>query len=177
MAKSIIYRLSRKNSHDLSRPCFFLIEMEEIDSEKTISDDEFDPNQFEHMHDDDGDDDDGWEINLDDEVNLINLNEEINPSESASQVSGASTSRASSNNTSSAVWLYFDKNLAHTPGYNVCKVCSKKYQLSTSVTSLRKHLKIHQLRAPTRTQKDEQKKIVLLTKMNKQNMIYTLFDG
>jgi len=131
MAKSIIYRLSRKNSHDLSQPCFFPIEMEEIDSEKTISDDEFDPNQFEHMHDDDGDNDDGWEINLDDEVNLINLDEEINPSESASQVSGASTSTASSNNTNSAVWLYFDKNLDHTPGYNICKICSKKYQRST----------------------------------------------
>ena len=29
---------------------------EEIDSEKTLSEEEFDPNQFEHIHDDDDDD-------------------------------------------------------------------------------------------------------------------------
>ena len=157
--------MSRKK---LSRPHFesLFIEMEEeIHSEKTLSDDEFDPN---HIHDDDDDDDnddddDGWEINLDEEISPINLDEEISPSESASQISGASASTASSNITSS-VWLYFDKNPAHTPGYNVCKRCSKKYQLSTSVTSLRKHLKTHQLKAPTKGQKIEQKKECALDK-------------
>ena len=141
----------------LSRPRIFSIEMDN-DSEKTLSDEEFDPNQFDDDNNDD--DDDGWEINLEEEINLINLNEEISPSESASQVSGASstTSTAPSNNTSSTVWLYFDKNPAYTSGYNVCKSCSKKYQLSSSVSTLQKHLKIHQLKAPTKTQNVEEKK-------------------
>ena len=127
------------------------------DSEKTLSDEEFVPNQFDD--DDDDDNDDGWDINLEEEINLISFDEEISPSESASQISGASsTSTAPSNNTiSSTVWLYFDKNPAHTPGYNVCKRCSKKYQLSSSVSTLRKHLKTHQLKAPTKAQNLEQK--------------------
>ena len=82
---------------------------EEIHSEKTLSDDEFNPNQFEHIHDDydDNDDnDDGWEINLNEEINLINLDEEISPSESASQVTGASNASTDlSNIASSTVWL------------------------------------------------------------------------
>lgn len=127
------------------------------DSEKTLSDEEFDPN---HDYDDNDDDDDEWEINLEEEINLINLDEEISPSESASQISGASGTSAAPSNyiISSTVWLYFDKNPAHTPGYNVCKKCSKKYQLSSSVSTLRKHLKTHQLKAPTRVQNVEQKK-------------------
>jgi len=109
-------------------------EQEETLSEKTLSDEEFNPNQFEYVCEGEVEDDgDEWE--------------------SVSQVSGASESSISS----SSVWIYFDKNPALAPGYNVCKKCSKKYQLSTSVTSLRKHLKTHQLKAPTRTEKIEKK--------------------
>ena len=64
------------------------------------------------------------EISLNEEINLINLNEEISPSESASQVLGTSSaSTAVTNITSSAIWLYFDKNPTHTPDYSVCKRC------------------------------------------------------
>ncbi len=51
------------------------------------------------------------------------------------------------NNQSSSVWAHFNKNLPDALGYNVCKRCPKKYRLSTEVSSLRKHLKKHQLKA------------------------------
>jgi hypothetical protein len=55
-----------------------------------------------------------------------------------------------SNTLGSTVWLYFDKNPSYAPGYNVCKKCSRRYKTTTGVSSLRKHLKIHQLQAPTK---------------------------
>jgi hypothetical protein len=117
-------------------------QVEETLSVKTISDDEFDPNQFGDEYDKDEDSEDEGDL------------------ESASQISGTasetSTSMALSSN-SSSVWLYFDRNPAYAPGYNVCKTCSKRYKSSTSVTSLRTHLEKHQLKAPTKTEKDEKK--------------------
>lgn len=106
---------------------------EENLSEKTLSDDEFNPNQLVDISEDEEDE---WE--------------------SVSQVSGASTSTALSEG-SSSVWMYFDRDPVDAPGYNVCKNCSKKYKLSTSVSSLRKHLRTHQLNAPTRAEKREKK--------------------
>lgn len=53
----------------------------------------------------------------------------------------------------SSVWKYFDKSPPNAPGYNVCKECFNKYKLTTSVTSLRKHLTKHHLKAPTKKQK------------------------
>ena len=81
---------------------------EEILSEETISDEDFDP-----INEDDGDE---WD--------------------SVSQISGISEISISSN-LSSSVWMYFDKNPAYAPDYNVCRSCSKKYQQSTSVSTLR----------------------------------------
>ena len=40
-------------------------------------------------------------------------------------------------------WLYFDKD--HAKSFNVCRICSSKYKVTTSVTILRKHLKKHKL--------------------------------
>lgn len=101
---------------------------EETMSENMPSDEEFDPNQF-------VDEEDGNEWDL------------------ASQVSGISDSIASIDLSISSVWMYFDRNPEFAPGYNVCKTCSKKYKQSTSVTTLRKHLQEHQLKAPTRSER------------------------
>ena len=134
-AKKVKYRLSRKNQNSH----FSFIEMEgqveETLSEKTLSDDEFDPNQFLDECEDE-DNTDVWDL--------------------VSQVSGFSGT-STSGGTSSSVWIYFDRNPANAPGYNVCKKCSKKYKVTTSVSSLRKHLQAHQLKAPTRTEKSEKK--------------------
>ena len=102
---------------------------EEVLSESTISDEEF--NQFV------SDDDDEWD--------------------SVSQFSVASNKTSASSNSSSSVWLYFDKSPAHAPDYNVCKKCSKQYMQATSVTVLRKHLRSHQINVPTRTEKKDNK--------------------
>jgi BED zinc finger. len=107
-------------------------QVEETLSEKTLSGEEFIPDDI-CEYEDDGDE---WE--------------------SVSQISGTSTSTDLSGSGSS-VWIYFDKNPAHAPGFSVCKNCSKKYKLTTSVTSLRKHLQTHQLNAPTRTEKSVKK--------------------
>lgn len=40
----------------------------------------------------------------------------------------------------------------YAQGYNVCKECSKKYKLTSSVTTLRKHLQTHQVNAPVRNE-------------------------
>jgi len=101
---------------------------EETISEKTLSDDEFDLNQF-------VDEDDGNEWDL------------------ASQVSGISETSISTDLSISSVWMYFDRNPEFAPDYNVCRICSKKYKQSTSVTTLRKHLQEHQLKAPTRAER------------------------
>jgi len=92
-------------------------------SEGTLSDEEFDPNQFA-----DENDENEWD--------------------SVSQISETSTLTDLLSN-SSSVWLYFDRSPAFAPDYNVCKTCSKKYKSSSSVTTLRKHLQDHQLKAPT----------------------------
>jgi hypothetical protein len=85
---------------------------EETISEKTLSDEEFDPNQIV-----DEDDENEWD--------------------SASQVSaGISETSTSTDILISSVWLYFDRNPEFVPDYNVCKTCSKKYKRSTSVTTL-----------------------------------------
>jgi hypothetical protein len=112
---------------------------EEASSERTLSSNEFNPNQLDNNEDE-------WVINLD----------EINPDESASNISRTSQASDSETNISlgsSSVWLYFNKNPADAFGYNVCKICSKKYQISTSVSSIRKHLQTHQLQASTKIQK------------------------
>ena len=83
---------------------------EETISEKTLSDDEFDLNQF-------VDEDDGNEWDL------------------ASQVSGISETSISTDLSISSVWMYFDRNPEFAPDYNVCRTCSKKYKQSTSVTT------------------------------------------
>src|SRR5947208_5012018 len=109
-------------------------------SERTMSDEESDSNK---SVDDDADE---WD--------------------SVSQVSGAS--KTSTTYFSSSVWIYFDKNPAYAPGYNVCKICSKKYSPSTSVTVLRNHLQGHQLKAPTKVKK-RGKKVIILVKKIKEN--------
>ena len=72
---------------------------------------------------------------------------------------------------------YFDKNPNDALGYNVCKKCSKKFKITTSVSILRTHLKTHQLKAPTKKQAVVIKKKILLTKKNKTNMMNILFNG
>jgi|GEM_PF-6711828 len=118
---------------------------EETISEKTLSDEEFDPNQFV-----DEDDENEWD--------------------SASQVSGISETSTSTDLSISNVWLYFDRNPEFVPDYNVCKTCSKKYKQSTSVTILRKHLQEHQLEAPTRAEKKGKKRVNPLGK--KEQRVY-----
>ncbi|CAG8492792.1 10016_t:CDS:2 [Funneliformis mosseae] len=115
------------------------VTQKEASSKRTLSSDKFNPNQLE-------DNEDEWIINFD----------EINPDKSTSNISETSQASDSEINISlesSSMWLYFNKNPADVFGYNVCKICSKKYQISTSVSSLRKHLQTHQFQAPTKIQK------------------------
>jgi dipeptidase len=86
------------------------------------------------------------------------VDEEDDEWDSVSQFSVTSETSASSNS-SSSVWLYFDKSPANAPDYNVCQKCSKQYSQATSVTVLRKHLRSHQLNVPTRTEKKDTKEI------------------
>jgi hypothetical protein len=79
----------------------------------------------------------------------------INPDESISHVFTDVQSEitdASTSSKESTVWKYFYKRPHFAPGHNVCKTCSTKYELTTSVTTLRKHLKLHQLYAPSKKQ-------------------------
>ena len=134
---------------------------EEIEtfSEKTLSGDELNFNQIEP------------------EVEWINY---ITPDESASQITCDTELTNSeidfSTITGSTVWLYFDKNLPHASGHNVCKKCNKKFSMNTGITTLRGHLKTHQLKVLTKKQSQQNKRI-LLRKMNKINMMNTLFSG
>ncbi|GBB93663.1 hypothetical protein RclHR1_22090001 [Rhizophagus clarus] len=84
----------------------------------------------------------------------------INPDESVSQVLNKNSEVDSEASTlsGSSVWLFFDKNPDSAPGYNVCKECSAKYKLSSSVTTLRKHLEKHRFKVPTKKQVVETKK-------------------
>ena len=117
--------------------------LEEVLSDRTISDEEF--NQFVD------EDDDEWD--------------------SVSQFSLTSETSASSNS-SSSVWLYFDKSPANAPDYNVCQKCSKKYNQATSVTVLRNHLQEHKLDTPTRTEKKNKKSNLLSKKKQKEHDEY-----
>lgn len=110
---------------------------EEIEtfSERTISDDELNSNQLEQEGE--GVDD----ITPDESVSQVTCDTELTNSEiNALAITG------------STVWLYFDKNPSYASGYNVCKKCSKRFKVTTGVTTLRAHLKTHQLKAPTRKQ-------------------------
>lgn len=126
------------------------MEEEEVFSEKTLSGEEYDSDQL------------GDTENLESEE----VWEDVRPEESASQITRNTDSDVNTGSemdtsdiidastiTGSAVWLYFDKNPSYATGYNVCRKCSKKYNVSTSVTTLRIHLITHQLRVPTRKQK------------------------
>lgn len=77
--------------------------------------------------------------------------DDINPNESVSQIS--QDSESSSLISGSSVWLYFDKNPTYAQGFNVCKRCATRYKLSTSVSTLRKHLEKHQLKVPIKKHK------------------------
>ncbi|RIA81484.1 hypothetical protein C1645_744484 [Glomus cerebriforme] len=106
---------------------------EEIEdfSEKTMSGDELNFDQFEPERE--------WA--------------DIIPDESVSQITcNTGLKIDASTITGSTVWLFFDKNLSYAVGYNVCKKCRKKFKVMTSVTTLRSHLKIHQLKASTKKQ-------------------------
>lgn len=140
------------------------MEEEEIFSEKTLSDEESNHDRLENI--------DLWE-------------DEVRPDESVSQVINNTDSEVNANskmNTSdtsnfkgSTVWLYFDKSQIYASGYNVCKRCTKRFKVSTSVTVLRAHLTTHQSKAPTRKQTAVMKKRIHLILKNKANMI--LFSG
>ena len=121
-------------------------------SERTMSDEESDLNK---SVDEDADE---WDS--------VSQDRDADELDSVSQVSGAS--ETSTTDFSSSVWIYFDKNPVDAPGYNVCKSCSKKYQSSTSVTVLRNHLSAHQLKAPTRAEKNEKKTDNPLSKREQQ---------
>ena len=109
---------------------------EEIEtfSEKTLSDEEFNSNQLELEGE--------WvdDIIPEESVSQVTYDKELDSEIIASDISG------------STVWLYFDKNLPYASGYNICKKCNKKFKVTTGVSTLRTHLKTHQLKAPTRKQ-------------------------
>ena len=112
---------------------------------EALIDEEFNPNQEGEEHDSDE-----WEDALD-------------PDESASQVShttytGSEASSLDITTSGSAVWLHFDREPSYAPGYNVCKICSNRYKVTTGVSSLRKHLKKHELKAPAKKYNNSNKK-------------------
>ncbi|GBB85714.1 hypothetical protein RclHR1_01220010 [Rhizophagus clarus] len=75
-------------------------------------------------------------------------NYDINPNESINQIfQGSETSSLVGEST---VWLYFNKDPPSPPGFNICKRCSFKYKLTTSVTTLRRYLEKHQINVPTK---------------------------
>jgi BED zinc finger len=75
------------------------------------------------------------------------------------------------------VWLYFDKIPPHALGYNVCKKCNKKFSITTGVTTLRGHLKTHQLKAPTKKQTVSTKHKNPFDEDEQTNTMNTLFSG
>ncbi|CAB5386900.1 unnamed protein product [Rhizophagus irregularis] len=84
--------------------------------------------------------------------------DDINPNESISQIFQSETSSlisltSAGSSGSSAVWLYFNKDLPHARGFNICKLCPAKYRLTTSMFTLRKHLEKHQLKVPVKKYK------------------------
>ncbi len=117
-------------------------EQEEAVFEILLSNEEFDPNQFENSEDE-------WKIGSD---------------ELASQVSKASESTILSDCSSSSVWIYYEKNLTYTLDFNVYTKCSKKYKTSTSVSNLWKHLETYQIKTLTKKQKITKKKEIRFNK-------------
>lgn len=89
-------------------------------SERTLSGEEVNSGQFEPAEEEWVDD-----IIPDESVSQVTRDTELTNSEiSASAIVG------------STVWLYFDKNPSHAPGYNICKKCNKKFIVTTGVTTL-----------------------------------------
>jgi hypothetical protein len=86
----------------------------------------------------------------------------INPDDSASQIFRLDSEASST--TGSSVWAYYDKNPPGAQGFNVCKKCSSRYKLSTSVTTLRNHLEKHQIKIPIKKLKVNVKKKDLFDK-------------
>jgi hypothetical protein len=86
---------------------------------------------------------------------------DINPYESISNVFTDVRSEITDTNTDvstssreSTVWRYFHKRPSDAPGHNVCKTCLAKYETTTSVSTLRKHLlNSHQIQVPPKRQK------------------------
>jgi hypothetical protein len=116
--------------------------MEEAASDKTITGEEFDLDQTFP--------EDEWEDVIPDEfASQVTRN---TVSETITSTSNESDSTIIGSPVGSTVWMYFDKNPSYASGYNVCKKCAKRFRMITSVTTLRSHLKMHQLKAPTRKQ-------------------------
>ena len=77
----------------------------------------------------------------------------INPDESASQVSQLN-SEISSLNLENSTWNYYNRNPPDAQGFNICKICSMKYSITTSITTLQGHLeKHHDIKIPTKKHK------------------------
>ncbi|GBC27415.1 zinc finger BED domain-containing protein RICESLEEPER 2-like [Rhizophagus irregularis DAOM 181602=DAOM 197198] len=105
----------------------------------SLSDEEFVPDQKDLVLDDEEFDEE-WE-------DVLDLDE------TASQLScmniGSDTDASDITTTlGSAVWQYFDKNPSYAPGYNICKICSNRYRITTSISTLRKYLNKHSLSVP-----------------------------
>src|SRR3954454_15428987 len=148
------------------------MEEEEVLSEKTLSDESGEEEVFYS----DLETEDGWEDvgpeesasqvnhNTDSEVNAPDS--EINAAGSEVNAEGSEVNAAGSEISipdismisGSTVWLYFDKSPSYATGFNVCKRCSKRFKVTTSVSTLRVHLKLHQLKAPTKKQTVSMKK-------------------
>ena len=77
----------------------------------------------------------------------------LDPDELVSQLScmniGSDTGASDLTTTlGSAIWQHFDKNPSYAPDYNICKICSNRYRIIMSVSTLRKHLSRHRLSVP-----------------------------
>src|SRR5215207_6586219 len=110
---------------------------EEAFSERTLSDGEIYTDRLENTENPENEEE--WEeVRPEESVSQIirNTDSEAN---AGSEISVSDTSAA----VGSTVWLYFERNPSYASGYNVCKRCSKKFKVSTSVTTLRTHLKVH----------------------------------
>jgi len=93
--------------------------------------------------------------------NFDNIAPYIHPDESISQIYSSvqgivdddDTATLSNVSVKSTVWEYFDRSPPYAQEYNVCKICAAKYKTTTGVSTLRNHLKKHQLDAPSMKQK------------------------
>src|SRR5271170_2658984 len=115
-------------------------QIEETCSDKTMSDEES------YLEYDEPDEE--WEDDIHPNESISQVSRiSAETSSTVSQVSPETSSISTLISGSSSVWLYFDKNPSYAQGFNVCKKCSFKYKITTSVTTLREYLKKHQLRA------------------------------